>query len=66
MEGLFEGLDGMLRLDVITLEAFSGGMTPALYRFRLSFMILSGTAHGVLLHLLRIDVYREGETLSSP
>jgi hypothetical protein len=51
VEGSFEGLDGTLRLDVITLEAFSGGTTPALYRFSLSCMILSGTAHGVLLHL---------------
>jgi hypothetical protein len=52
VEGLFEGLDGTLRLDVITLEAFSDDTTPALYRFSLSFMILSGMAHGVLLHLL--------------
>lgn len=52
MEGLFEGLDGTLCLDVITLEAYSGGTTPALYRFSLSFMILSGTVHGVLMHLL--------------
>jgi hypothetical protein len=52
IEGLPQGLGGLLRLAAVALEAFSGSMAPALYRFRLSFMILSGTAHGVLLHLL--------------
>ena len=52
IEGLLEGRGGMLRLAAVALEAFSGSVTPALSRFRLSFMILSGTAHGVLLHLL--------------
>jgi hypothetical protein len=40
-----------LRVASLLLEAFSGDTTPTLYRFSLSFMILSGTAHGVLLHL---------------
>jgi hypothetical protein len=52
MEGLLQDLSGVLRLAAVALEAFSGSMAPALYRFRLSFMILSGTAHGVLLPLL--------------
>jgi hypothetical protein len=52
IEGLVEGLSGPLRLSAVALEAFSGRTAPALYRFRLSFMILSGTAHGVLLPLL--------------
>jgi hypothetical protein len=52
MEGLLQGLGGALRLAAVALEAFSGSTAPALYRFRLSFMILSGTAHGVLLPLL--------------
>jgi hypothetical protein len=52
IDGLLEGFGGMLRLAAVALEAFSGSMTPVLYRFRLSFIILSGTAHGVLLHLL--------------
>jgi hypothetical protein len=47
-----KGLSGLLRLAAVALEALSGSMAPALYRFRLSFMILSGTAHGVFLHLL--------------
>jgi hypothetical protein len=49
---VLEGFGGLLRLTAVTLEAFRGSMTPALYRFRLLFMILSGTAHGGLLHLL--------------
>ena len=52
IEDLLQGLGGLLRLAAVALEAFSDSTTPALYRFRLSFMILSGTAHGVLLHLL--------------
>ena len=52
MEGLLQDLSGVLRLAAVAVEAFSGSMTPTLYRFRLLFMILSGTAHGVLLHLL--------------
>jgi hypothetical protein len=52
IEGLLEGLSGLLGLAAITCEAFSGRTAPALYRFRLSFMILSGTAHEVLLPLL--------------
>jgi len=52
LERLLQGLGGLLCLAAVALEAFSGSVTPALYRFRLSFMILSGTAHGVLLHLL--------------
>ena len=52
IEGLLEGRGGLLRLAAVALEAFSGSTAPALYRFRLSFMILSGMAHGVLLHLL--------------
>jgi hypothetical protein len=52
IEGLLESFGGVLRLAAVVLEAFGGSMAPALYRFRLSFMILSGTAHGVLLHLL--------------
>jgi hypothetical protein len=52
MERLLQGLRGLLRLTAVALEAFSGCTAPALYRFRLSFMILSGTAHGMLLHLL--------------
>jgi hypothetical protein len=52
MESLLKGFGGLLRLAAVALEAFSGSMAPALYRFRLSFMILSGTTHGVLLHLL--------------
>jgi len=51
-QSLLKGLSGLLRLAEVALEAFSGRMAPALYRFRLSFMILSGMAHGVLLHLL--------------
>ena len=50
MESLLQGLGGLLRLAAVALEAFSGRM--ALSRFRLSFMILSGMAHGMLLHLL--------------
>ena len=53
MESLLQGLSGLLRLAAVALETLSGSTAPALYRFRLSFMILSGTAHGVLLHLLR-------------
>jgi hypothetical protein len=53
MESLLQGLSGLLCLAAITCEAFSGRTAPALYRFHLSFMIMSGTAHGVLLHLLR-------------
>jgi hypothetical protein len=52
IESLLEGLGSMLRLAAVALEAFSGSTAPALYRFGLSFMILSGTAHGVLLHRL--------------
>jgi hypothetical protein len=52
IERLLEGLGGVLCLAAVVLEAFSDSTAPALYRFRLSFMILSGTAHGVLLHLL--------------
>jgi hypothetical protein len=52
LKGLLEGLGGVLGLATVALEAFSGRTAPALYRFRLSFMILSGTTHGVLLHLL--------------
>ena len=52
MESLLQGLGGLLRLAAVALEAFSGRMAPALSRFRLSFMILSGMAHGMLLHLL--------------
>jgi hypothetical protein len=52
LQSLLKGLSGLVRLVAVALEALSGSMTPALYRFRLSFMILSGTAHGVLLHLL--------------
>jgi hypothetical protein len=52
MESLLQVLGGMLRLGVVALEASSGGAVPALYRFGLSFMILSGAAHGVLLYLL--------------
>ena len=53
IKGLLEGLGGVLRLAAVALEAFGRGATPALSRFGLSFMILSGTAHGVLLPLLR-------------
>jgi hypothetical protein len=42
----------VLRLAAVALEPFSRGATLALSRFGLSFMILSGTAHGVLLPLL--------------
>jgi hypothetical protein len=49
IKGFLEGLGGVLRLAAVALEAFSSGATPALSRFGLSFMILSGTAHGVLL-----------------
>jgi hypothetical protein len=52
IEGLVEGCGGLLCLAAVALEAFSGSTAPALYRFRLSLMILSGTTHGVLLHLL--------------
>jgi hypothetical protein len=52
LDGLVEGLGGVLRLAAVALEAFSSGAMLALSRFGLSFMILSGTAHGVLLHLL--------------
>ena len=52
LHSLLQGLSGLLRLAAVALEAFSGSTAPALYRFRLSFMILSGMAHGVLLHLL--------------
>jgi hypothetical protein len=51
VQSLFKGLDGMLRLGVVALEAFRSGAAPALYRFGLSFMILSGATHGVLLQL---------------
>ena len=51
-QGLLQDLGGLLRLAAVALEAFSSRTAPALDRFRLSFMILSGTAHGVLLHLL--------------
>ena len=53
IEGLLEGFGGLLRLVAVALEALSGSMTPALYRFRPLFMILSGAAHGVLLPLRR-------------
>jgi hypothetical protein len=53
MEDLLQGFGDLLGLAAVALETFSGSMTPALDRFRLSFMILSGTAHGVLLPLLR-------------
>ena len=53
LHSLLKGLSGLLRLAAVALEVFSSSMTPPLYRFRLSFMILSGTAHGVLLPLLR-------------
>jgi hypothetical protein len=39
------------RLAAVALEAFRSGATPALSRFGLSSMILSGAMHGVLLHL---------------
>jgi hypothetical protein len=52
MERLLHGLRGLLCLTAVALEALSGSMAPAPYRFRLSFMILSGMTHGVLLHLL--------------
>jgi hypothetical protein len=52
LQSLLKGLSGLLRLVAVALEALSGSMAPALYRFRLSFMILSGMTHGVLLHLL--------------
>jgi hypothetical protein len=52
IKGFQEGLGGVLRLAAVALEAFSRGATLALSRFGLSFMILSGTAHGVLLPLL--------------
>jgi hypothetical protein len=52
VESLLQDLSGMLRLGVVAMEAFRGGAAPALYRFGLSFMILSDTAHGVLLPLL--------------
>jgi hypothetical protein len=46
IEGLLKGFSSVLRLAAVTLEAFSGSTAPTLDRFRLSFMILSGTAHG--------------------
>jgi len=52
LQSLLKGLSGLVRLVAVALEALSGSMTPALYRFHLSFMILSGMIHGVLLHLL--------------
>jgi hypothetical protein len=52
LQSLVKGLSGLLRLATVALEALSGSIAPALYRFRLSFMILSRTAHRVLLHLL--------------
>jgi hypothetical protein len=52
MESLLHDRGGMRRLGVVALAAFSGGAALARYRFGLSFMILSGTAHGVLRHLL--------------
>ena len=53
IKGLLQGFGDLLGLATVALEAFSGSTAPALSRFRLSCMLLSGTAHGVLLPLLR-------------
>src|SRR5262249_1036129 len=60
LQGVVEGLSSMLGLAAITSEAFSSGAAPAMFRFGLSFMILSGAAgmhrplaHGMLLLLPR-------------
>jgi hypothetical protein len=52
LQGLVYGFCCSLCLAPVACKTLMGGKATALYRFGLSFMILSGSAHGVLLPLL--------------
>jgi hypothetical protein len=51
VQGLFEGLDGTLRLGMVALEAFRGKAATALSGFGVTLLIGCGPSHGVLLHM---------------
>jgi hypothetical protein len=65
VQGLFEGLDGTLRLGVVALEAFSGSAATALSGFGLALLIGFGAGHGVLLHMGMTTVEKQEETMTS-
>jgi hypothetical protein len=57
VQGLFEGLNGTLRLGVVALEAFSGGTATALAGFGLLFGISFGGEHSALLQPVLLVTY---------
>jgi class 3 adenylate cyclase/tetratricopeptide (TPR) repeat protein len=57
---VLSGIDGVLRLAVVMLEAFSGGTAVALSGFGVAFLIGFGPGHAVLLRLLRCLSIGEG------
>jgi hypothetical protein len=54
MEGLVEGLSGVLRLAAITCEALLRVQATALSGFDVAFLIGCGTSHRVLLRVLSV------------
>jgi hypothetical protein len=51
VQGLFESLDGPLRLGMVALEAFSGQAATALSGFGMALLIGCGPRHSMLLHM---------------
>jgi hypothetical protein len=49
VQGLFEGLDGTLRLGMVALEAFRSSAATALSGFGLFFGVSFASGHGALL-----------------
>jgi hypothetical protein len=65
VQGLFEGLDGPLRLGMVALEAFSGKEATALSGFGMALLIGCGARHCELLHVGVTTLKKWEETRTS-